>query len=67
MSLVHKMVCRTFSAYHELLHREGEGGGVEQYLAVIWQVADDVVQHALEVLGQQFVSLEICQIVTLKH
>ena len=36
---------------------DGEGGRVEHDLSVLRQETDDVIKHVLEVLGQQFVSL----------
>ena len=42
---------------HEALHGQGEGGGVEQNLAVGRKVSNETVQHSLEVLGKELVGL----------
>ena len=43
--------------HHELLHADGEGGGVEQDLPVLGQEADDVLDEHHKVLRQQLVRL----------
>lgn len=43
--------------HHELFNSQGEGCGIQEDLAVRGEVGNDVIQHPLEVLRQQFISL----------
>lgn len=42
---------------HELLHRDGKGGREEKNLSLQRQIANESVEHTLEVLSQQLVGL----------
>ncbi len=52
---------------HEGLHREREGGGVQEDLSGGGQVRDEAVQEALEVLAQQLVGLVQTEDLALLH
>lgn len=52
---------------HEVLQTERECGGEEQDLALLRQLHDDMVQHALEVLRQQLVRLVQHEHLALRH
>lgn len=52
---------------HKVLEAERECGGEEQDLALLRQLHDDMVQHALEVLRQQLVRLVQHQHLAVRH
>lgn len=44
--------------YHEFLHADGKGGGIQQNLPVLVQEADDVLDEHHKVLGEQLIGLD---------
>lgn len=43
--------------YHEFLHTDGKGGGIQQNLSVLVQEADDILNEHHKILGEQLISL----------
>lgn len=52
---------------HELFHREREGGGKQQDLPLLGQLLNNCVQHAFEVLREQFIRLVQDEYLALVH